>query len=111
MSNTMKTQPLKADSTPKEVEARIRQIADKNEGLTFGYIGNFERWGDDRLLYLWVKGVNHEGGNQAHIWSAEAKSLTRSDYSQAAKAIRLFDLGWQAAKMQTGLITCAPPTQ
>ena len=97
----MKAQPLKADATPKEVEARIRQIAEETECLTFGYIGNFERWGDDRLLYLWVKGVRQDNGNLAHIWSAEAKTLTRRDYGQAATAIRTFALGWKAAQAAT----------
>ena len=36
------------------LERRICDRCKDVDGLTFGYIGNFESWGDDRKLFIWI---------------------------------------------------------
>ena len=46
---------MKADTKQKKEISSERRICDRCkdvDGLTFGYIGNFERWGDDRKLFI-----------------------------------------------------------
>ena len=60
---------MKVDPKQKEevrLECNISEQCEKEKGLTFGYIGNFERWGDDRLLMIWVneEKMRASNGNQ-----------------------------------------------
>ena len=48
---------MKTDNKQKEEVTLERRICDRCrdvDGLTFGYIGNFESWGDDRKLFIWI---------------------------------------------------------
>lgn len=47
---------------------------------TFGYIGNFERWGDDRLLILW-------DGLKNSVWKCAAVDMTENDFNRAMKIL------------------------
>lgn len=49
-------------------------------GLIFGYIGNFERWGDDRELRIW----DNEGNT---LWKCEAIRLDRQAFDRAVNII------------------------
>lgn len=90
MSNTTTARP----ETPTEFEAAIDQEVRKTPGLSFGYIGNFERWGDDRSLYIWIPSLpRQKNGNTQHLWSATAKSLSRQEYCDALRKITAFRLG------------------
>jgi len=67
--------------------------------LKWGYIGNFEHWGDDRRLYIWVKNVDPSHiGNTPSIWSCSAKEFNTADYYIAVSSINTFMLGWNAHK-------------
>jgi hypothetical protein len=39
--------------TPGDVAVRKLRLLCPNEKFSFGYVGNLERWGDDRSFYLW----------------------------------------------------------
>lgn len=92
------------NQTPEEseVEKKIREEVDNTPGITFGYIGNFERWGDDRMLYLWVDGQRWEDGNrnQKDLWSCNATSLDKAALGRARIALRQFRMGYEAAKKE-----------
>jgi hypothetical protein len=78
--------------TPQEIEGRIRKRVEEIPELTWGYIGNFESWGDDRKLFIWVKGIPpRPGQNTIDIWSAEAKTLSATEASFAFAAIKGFE--------------------
>lgn len=90
---------------------RIQEIVnDLNEKwgrkiLSLGYIGNLERWGDDRLWYIWVVDVRYTDGNrnQKSIWCEQGVDLLANKegaarrVSEAIQAIRHFELGLEAA--------------
>lgn len=58
-----------------------KQIGEKTRnGYTFGYIGNFERWGDDRLLILW-------DGLKNSVWKCAAVDMTENDFNRAMKIL------------------------
>lgn len=59
-----------------------------NIGLTAGYIGNLERWGDDRCYKIW--------SGTTCLWSCEARECTRRDVSEGYRAVKLFALGYSA---------------
>lgn len=84
-----------------EMEKRIQTRVDDAEGLTFGYIGNFERWGDDRRLFIWVDYLKETNGNTAHIWNCPANDLTIRAFSNALLAVQSFNTGciYHAEKM------------
>jgi len=63
-----------------EIERSISQAAHKAEGFTFGYIGNFESWGDDRKLMIWKDNVR--------VWEAEAKGINEKDLDRAMKILK-----------------------
>lgn len=85
------------DSTPKEIEEALGVLIENHPALTFGYIGNFERWGDDRSLRIWVKGLWEKNGNQTGIWAADAVRLTFDDFVRANRAVHYFAIGFKAA--------------
>lgn len=55
--------------------------------ITYGYIGNFERWGDDRMLHFWLKSSPKD-----YIWCAEAKTLSREDVARASAVMQGFSV-------------------
>ena len=65
------------------MEKTIKKMAKLGKGLTFGYIGNFESWGDDRQLRIW-------DDKKECIWKAPAKGLSNADYRRAVDAIVLY---------------------
>ena len=71
--------------------ARCRDV----DGLTFGYIGNFERWGDDRKLFIWINedDMRAKNGNQASLWECVARDLNVKDTLEAFAAIKGFQMG------------------
>ena len=89
---------MKADTKQKKEISLERRIGDqcrKAEGLTFGYIGNFERWGDDRLLMIWVNEdkMRERNGNQRCLWRCPAKDLKAEEAIAASYVIRGFEAG------------------
>lgn len=65
-------------------------------GLRFGYIGNLERWGDDRSLRIWVETPN--GGTGAELWQAAPADLTFSDVCKVRQLVRAFTAAREQAK-------------
>ena len=97
---------MKADTKQKESTRLERNISDqcrKAKGLTFGYIGNFERWGDDRLLMIWVKEdkMRERNGNQRCLWRCPAKDLTAHHHVAASYVIRGFEAGKEYSSHQS----------
>lgn len=83
-----------------ELEKKIRAEAENTPHITFGYIGNFERWGDDRKLFLWISNLSYDRGNLKDIWSCTAVDLDKAEYSSATRALKHFKLGYEAAKKE-----------
>ena len=77
------------------LEGNICEQCRKEEGLTFGYIGNFERWGDDRLLMIWVNEdkMRESNGNQRCLWRCPAAELVAGDAIAAMHVIKGFQAG------------------
>lgn len=65
------------------MEKSIRAMVKMEKGLTFGYIGNLEPWGDDRKLMIW-------DDQNCKIWTAEAKRLNNGDFKRAIDSIALY---------------------
>ncbi len=97
----MRTDTKQKEST--RLERRICEQCRKVEGLTFGYIGNFERWGDDRLLMIWVDEDNmrERNGNQRCLWRCPAKDLTAHHHVAASYVIRGFEAGKEYSSHQS----------
>ena len=77
------------------LERRICDRCKDVDGLTFGYIGNFERWGDDRKLFIWINedDMRAKNGNQASLWECVARDLNVKDAVEALAAIKGFQMG------------------
>ena len=89
---------MKTDNKQKEEVTLERRICDRCrdvDGLTFGYIGNFERWGDDRKLFIWINEdeMREKNGNSASLWECEARDLNVKDAYAAFAAIKGFQMG------------------
>ena len=77
------------------LERRICDRCKDVDGLTFGYIGNFESWGDDRKLFIWINedDMRAKNGNQASLWECVARDLNVKDTVEALAAIKGFQMG------------------
>ena len=77
------------------LERRICDRCRDVDGLTFGYIGNFERGGDDRKLFIWINEdyMRAKNGNQASLWECVARDLNVKDTVEAFAAIKGFQMG------------------
>ena len=80
---------------PPSLERRICDRCRDVDGLTFGYIGNFESWGDDRKLFIWINEdeMREKNGNQAALWECVARDLNVKDSCLALAAIKGFQMG------------------
>ena len=83
------------------LERRICDRCRDVDGLTFGYIGNFERWGDDRKLFIWINedDMRAKNGNQASLWECVARDLNVKDTVEAFAAIK----GFQMVKLYSSI--------
>lgn len=85
--------------SPEEVKAnlwaRLKEFVKQTDGLTLGYIGNIERWGDDRQWHVWVDSLRADGRTTS-IWSCEAKTLQIEDLQEAYQAVKIFRIGYAA---------------
>ena len=77
------------------LERRICDRCKDVDGLTFGYIGNFERWGDDRKLFIWIDedDMREKNGNSANLWECVARDLNVKDAVEAFAVIKGFQMG------------------
>jgi hypothetical protein len=80
---------------PPTLERRICDRCRDVDGLTFGYIGNFESWGDDRKLFIWINEdeMREKNGNQASLWECVARDLDVKSTCLALAAIKGFQMG------------------
>ena len=85
------------------LERRICDRCRDVDGLTFGYIGNFERWGDDRLLMIWINEemMRERNGNRRCLWRCPAKDLTANEAIAASYVIRGFEAGKEYSSHQS----------
>lgn len=60
-------------------------------GLTAGYIGNIEQWGDNRCFMIWA------GADK--IWSADCNAVTRRTVSEGYAIVKLYAKGYNAGKL------------
>lgn len=85
--------------TDKKERARLSRFISSQVsevlGLTFGYIGNFESWGDDRLLIIWIQDPY---GYDKKLWECKATSLTPAATSSALCAIKGFKAGFSYSR-------------
>ncbi len=44
-----------------KIEGFVKILQDELPGVTFGYIGNFERWGDERCFYIFLPTPDRAG--------------------------------------------------
>ncbi len=58
-------------------EKEVATEVEKTPGCTFGYIGNFETWGDNRCLMIWEKSTPNS------IWRCEAIDMDKANYNRA----------------------------
>lgn len=88
--------------TPKldRVRTRLNELVAKTSGLNYGYIGNFEKWGDDRMLIIWIDDLR-ENGRTPELWSCEARSATVEDFWRAISKVQAFALGRKSAQHPT----------
>ena len=89
---------MKTDNKQKEEVTLERRICDRCrdvDGLTFGYIGNFESWGDDRKLFIWINEdeMREKKGNHANLWECVARDLDVKSTCLALAAIKGFQMG------------------
>ncbi len=77
------------------LERRICDRCRDVDGLTFGYIGNFESWGDDRLLMIWINEdeMREKNGNLKSLWECKATALDHEQASRAICVVRGFEAG------------------
>ena len=80
---------------PPSLERRICDRCRDVDGLNFGYIGNFARWGDDRKLFIWINEdeMREKNGNQANLWECVARDLDVKSTCLALAAIKGFQMG------------------
>jgi hypothetical protein len=85
------------------LERRICDRCKDVDGLTFGYIGNFERWGDDRKLFIWIDedDMREKNGNSANLWECVARDLNVKDAVEAFAVIKGFQMGKLYEAIQT----------
>ncbi len=79
-------------------ECELAEIVRETPGLKWGYIGNFERWGDDRCLHIWVEGLEESNGNTKSLWSGEARTFDRDHYFNALGKIWAYKIGYEAGQ-------------
>ena len=89
---------MRSDDKQRQEVTLERRICDRCrdvDGLTFGYIGNFESWGDDRKLFIWINedDMRAKNGNQAVLWECVARDLNVKDARLALAKIHGFQMG------------------
>jgi|TARA_R100001443_G_scaffold110143_1_gene121888 hypothetical protein len=78
------------------LEKHIRKAVDKADGLSFGYIGNYEKWGDNRKLIIWY-GKEDKDEPRPTLWEHEAKDLDRVSCGIALASIKAYTKGYDSA--------------
>ena len=82
----------------KQSKSHLCHIVKDVPGLTIGYIGNYENWGDDTCWYIWVDDLYTENGNHQNIWSCAGKSFDKHAFFKAVQALNTYRVGWDAAQ-------------
>ena len=62
----------------------VESLAKELPGITFGYLGNFERWGDDRSFYIFLPHPNRIGSylDMVYLGGFQALPATLTDWSR-----------------------------
>jgi len=90
----------KNDKTEQDLNTLVADIGT----LEFGYIGNFESWGDDRRLMIWIRNMSEDSGNFMKLWSCEAKDFCNKEYYKASLLVNSFALGAHSALKAIGQV-------
>jgi len=67
-------------------QAEFSALVASVPGLTLGYIGNMERWGDDRAWRIWLDA----SAGQGVLWCGQ---LTRAEVGQARQLVKAYQAG------------------
>ena len=76
---------LELTNDQRMIEYAIRKRVEDNPEFKWFYIGNFERWGDDRKLY-----VEYPDGKI--LWCRAAVDMEAKDYHYVTEKISLWKL-------------------
>lgn len=74
---------------------KVKELAAELPGVTYGYLGNYERWGDDRSLYIFLPHPDRVGTYQDSISLGLGRSV-----EQQLKSVREWDQRVEAARRQ-----------
>jgi len=76
------------------LQAKVTELAKELPGITFGYIGNCERWGDDRSWSIFLPHPGRVGRWEDAVYLGPTKKMslvTEADWPELeAKARRLY---------------------
>jgi hypothetical protein len=61
-----------------EIDANVAELAAELPGITFGYIGNIERWGDDRAWAVFLPHPGRVGGTGDSVALGETADLPKA---------------------------------
>lgn len=86
MRAARKERGLKYSQQPAD-ENLIRIVCKHTPNLEFSYIGNFDSWGDERLLYV------QDTPSGANLWTCEAKRYDKAEACKLSKLLTAYRLG------------------
>jgi hypothetical protein len=61
-----------------QLKANVLALSADLPGITFGYIGNFERWGDDRSFRLFLPHPDRVGGSEDAVFLGRFTDLPKA---------------------------------
>jgi hypothetical protein len=72
------------------LEERVKELSQELPGVTFGYIGNLERWGDDRSWAVFLPHPARVGGfnDQISIGTTEKLPAAVNKWAAIAESAR-----------------------
>lgn len=69
---------------------KVAELRQELPGISFGYLGNFERWGDDRSFYVFLPTVDRPGdsGDQVALGTYSRLPQAVEQWEHIAAAAR-----------------------
>lgn len=61
-----------------DLDAKVAELALDLPGISFGYIGNLEHWGDDRAWAVFLPHPGRVGGPEDSVWLGETSRLPQA---------------------------------
>ena len=90
MANTAKANEAEIRAAHTELYAKVKELAKELPGITLGYLGNIESWGDDREWHIFLPHPGRVGSYKDRVVIAETASLPNAvrDWDQVAGTVR-----------------------